>query len=215
MTPEASWRDVGRALLGSWPDRVAAWGEEAIAAYVEELQARGLTPETALAAIRSCPAEQRFPPSAAELLGLARHDPSKPTFVEAYRLIYGVGGILRARPFLTSSWDDDGDRRRAYDQAAREHAATMHPLVASFVDRYGIDRLRLLEVDHPDYGDIKRRDLEAAWDAHVEAMDGRDLAAIAAPRRGEGLRKVDYDPLSALGARRPELPEPPKEGARP
>lgn len=213
MTPPAvTWRDVGRALLGSWPDRVAAWGEEAIAAYVEELGARGLTPERALAAIRSCPAEQRFPPSAAELLGLARHDPSTPTFVEAYRLIYGTRGVLRARPRETS-WPDEGERGRAYRQAAYDRAAEMHPLVASFVVRYGVNRLRMLEVDHPDYGDLKRKDLEAAWMAHCEAMDGRDLAAIAQPpRSGEGLRQ--FDPLAALGAKPPALPESSTEGHR-
>jgi hypothetical protein len=212
MTPAVTWRDVGRALLGSWPDRVAAWGEEAIAAYVEELGARGLTPERALAAIRSCPAEQRFPPSAAELLGLARHDPSTPTFPEVLRLIYGTGGILRARPAETS-WPDEGERGRAYNEAARKRAAELHPLVASFVDRLRFDWLRNLELDHPDYGDIKRRDLAAAWDAHVETMDGRDLAALVMHPRGEGLHR--HDPLSALGAKPPALPEPPTEGARP
>lgn len=212
MTPPVTWRDVGRALLGSWPDRVAAWGEEAIAAYVEELGARGLTPERALAAIWACPAEQKFPPSAPELLGLARHDPSKPTFVEALRLIYGVGGILRARPAETS-FADEGERGRAYEQAAYKRAAEMHPLIASFVGRYGLDRLRALELDHPDYGDLKRRDLEAAWNAHVEAMDGRDLAALVLHPRGEGLHR--HDPLAALGAKPPALPEPTTEGARP
>jgi hypothetical protein len=80
---DTDWKPVATALLGSWPSQVASWGREALAAYVAELEARGVRPEAALVAIRSCPAEQKFPPSAPELAALARRDPSRPTFDEA------------------------------------------------------------------------------------------------------------------------------------
>ena len=56
---EVTWSRVARALLGRWPNQVAQWGEEGIAAYIEELQADGLTPDVALVALRSCPATQK------------------------------------------------------------------------------------------------------------------------------------------------------------
>ena len=41
----ADWPDVARVLLGSWPQQVAAWGKEGIAAYVAGGEGpRGLTP---------------------------------------------------------------------------------------------------------------------------------------------------------------------------
>lgn len=204
-----SWHQVGRSLLGSWPDRIAAWGEEGIAAYVTELEARGVTPEQALTAIRSCPAGQNFPPSAPELAGLAHKDPSAPTFIEAYRLIFGHKGILAAKP--AEKWfADQGEMGRAYRQAQRDRAGEMHPLVASFVERYGYARLEDLELNDPEYGDAKRRELERQWDEHCEATEGRDLAALALPRGDGGLRRLD--PLSALGLDRPALAESTTEG---
>jgi len=59
-------RDVARALLGSWPGTVSAWGREGIAAYLSELEARGAHPEAVLLAIRSWPPAE-FPPSAPSL----------------------------------------------------------------------------------------------------------------------------------------------------
>lgn len=191
------WKPVAGALLGSWPSQVSSWGREALAAFFAELEARGVSPDRALVAIRSH--DGAFPPSAGELAALARCDPSQPTFVECYALIYGRGGILRARP-AESTFADEGERGRAYRAAQRARAATMHPLVGSFVDRYGLDRLELLPLNDPEWGDAKRRDLEAAWDAHVEANEGRLVRAIA-ERRGDGLARLD--PLSSLpGAER-------------
>lgn len=62
---------VARSLLGSWPGTVSAWGREAIAAYIEALEARGLVAESVLLAIRSWPAAE-FPPSAPSLAAGAR-----------------------------------------------------------------------------------------------------------------------------------------------
>ena len=160
---------------------------------------------------------QRFRPSAAELLGELRADPSRPTFAEAYRLIFGKGGVLRARP-ATTRWASERERLARFDDAARARAAGMHPLVAAFVDRQGLDRLRSLPLEDPDWGEKHRRDLEQQWDTHVEAFDGREVAALATGRgRGELER---FDPLAALGvAREPapalEAPAGDEEDARP
>lgn len=56
----ADWKDVGALLLKSWTSHVAKWGRDGIQGYVEEL-AVGVTPEEALAALRSFPGD--FPPS--------------------------------------------------------------------------------------------------------------------------------------------------------
>lgn len=124
---------------------------------------------------------QVFGPTPGEIVSLIRSDPSKPTFEEAYQLIYGPRGIL---------WG------RSNGQAAEFARSSMHPLVGSFAVRYGIERLRLLEVDHEDYGPLRRKELQAAWDRHAEATEGRNLASLMSPRRGElGL----LDPLAAIG----------------
>ena len=169
-----SWTRVARALLGSWPERVASWGAEGIAAYVEELEARGVTADAALVAIRSCSADQKFPPSAPELAGMARRDPSRPTFDEAYVGIYGPGGIL------------------GYKRAG----VVVSPWVTAFVDWYGIDRLRRLEVDHDEYGDLKRAELRRSFEQFLEATDGREVAQIAQRSQRGGLGRLD--PLAAL-----------------
>jgi hypothetical protein len=158
-----TWENVVEALLGSWPDRVNAWGERAITAYLGELQARGLTSEQALDAIRA--STSSFPPSAGELAKLAHTDPSRPSFQEAYRAIYGSKGI---------TWSHY--RERALEQA--------HPLVRAFAESYGIDRLGMLEVDHSEYGGAVRRDLERAYEQFAERSDQRELASVRHGRLG-------------------------------
>jgi hypothetical protein len=164
-------------------------------------------PETIIPALKALMAEgHRFRPSVSELLAATRRDPSKPTFDEAYRLIYGAGGVLRAEPSHDAfdgpvTYRSERERRAMFDQAARDRAAGMHPLIASFVERHGLDRLRELPVDDPEWGGKHRRDLEKAWDRHVETSDGRDIAALAAGPRRNGLRRLD--PLEALNLPRP------------
>lgn len=193
-------KDIARALLGSWPNQVANWGRDGIAAYVEEVLARGISPDQALHAIRGCPADQAFPPSAPELAGLARQTEAgpAPTFDEALTLIYGKGGILRARP-EQRTFDTVAEQARAVNGARVARARQLHPLVGSFAVRYGLERLHLLPINDPDYGGVRRRELERAWTQHVEAMQGRELAAIAIGEPRRGLTK--FDPLAALGQR--------------
>jgi hypothetical protein len=195
---EATWQAVGRALLGSWPERVTTWGKNGIAAYVEELQARGVTPDAALVAIRLCPAGQAFPPSAPQLAGLTRRDPGRPTWPEAYQLIYGPRGVLRARPpYPPGGWNGN-ELEVAQDELAMERAFAFHPLLGAFIRSQGLKRLRLLEVDDPEYGELRRRELGEDWDRFAEANEGREVASLVAGRSGDG-RLTRLDPLAALG----------------
>lgn len=190
-------RHVGTVLLGSWPSQVAAWGREAIAAYVAELQGRGLTAEQAIGALRSC--EATFPPSAGELFRAARVDPALPTFDEALFLIRRA---QRAR--ATGLFTSEAQMLAAIDEAALEQLRRIaHPLVVAFAERQGMRRLASLELDDPEYGELRRRELRDAWDRHLEACDGREVAAIAAGRR-DGLQRLD--PLAAIAGPARELP---------
>lgn len=113
--------------------------------------------------------------------------PGVPTFDEAYHVIYETRGLLT------------GD----------EKAWTgVHPLIRSFAVREGLERLRVLPVECPDYGQLHRRDLRLAWDRHVEAMEGREAQVVGLPPgdRPGALRRLD--PLAAIGIDEPrELTE--------
>jgi hypothetical protein len=192
----SDWRAFTTALLGSWPAQVASWDREAIAAYVAELEARAVSPEDALRALRA--SGSPFPPSAGEVAASTVRDPGGPTFEECYRLIYGPGGVLDARP--RERWfANEAAMLAARNAAAEQRACGLHPLVASFVSRLGAGYLRGLGLDDPDYGALTRRDLREAWDRHCEAMDRRGVAALVAGRREELAR---FDPLAVLGVDR-------------
>jgi hypothetical protein len=183
--------DVARALLGTWPNQVAAWGREAIAAYCDELRHRDVTPAQALVAIRACPATQAFPPSVAELAGIAREAESPtPTFEEALRGIYGKGGIVRARPD-ERMFDTLADQARAYRDARHARAAAAHPLVGTFAVNYGVEELYHLPINDPEWGPVRRRELAEAWERHVKTADRRQRVAIAAGDRPRGLHQFD------------------------
>lgn len=150
-------------------------------------------PQVAVEALRRLLLEgRRFRPSVSELLAATRDDPSQPTFDEAYWLIFGPRGALRARS--TGVALHEGEQRQSENDAALERARTMHPLIASFMERQGLDRLRMLPLDDPDYGEIRRKELREAWERHCEATEGRVIAALAS---GSGeLRQLD--PLASL-----------------
>lgn len=169
----------------------------------------GIDPQQAVRALREIVQEgQELRPRPGAIAARARRDPSVPTFDEAYRLIFGPGGVLAARPTVRR-WADERERRRLYDQAALDRASQMHPLIGAFVQRRGLDSLRATPTS--DDGDTERRpatwarkELREAWEAHVAAFDGRQAAAIAAGTNGGGLRQLD--PLHALGLDPPASP---------
>lgn len=191
------WKPFVAVLLASWPDRVNAWGREGIAAYCGELEARGLTPEAAIAAVRTF--ATAFPPAAGEVA--AAGTPPPPAFTEAFAAIYGRRGALKLATYVGFPPD------RINDGRVIARANETHPLIGGFVGRYGIRRLQLLEVDHPDYGAARRRELNREWDQYVAANAGRDRAALAAgaPRAG-GLSRLDPARMLGTNASSHEVP---------
>lgn len=134
-------------------------------------------------------------PSVSEFLAEIRRDRSQPTFDEAFELIFGRRGALKAD--ATGTFEDLRTERAARRQAILERAQSMHPLIASFIIRQSVERLLMLDVHDPEWGEKRRRDMEGSWDRHVEAFDGREVAAIAAGAGASDLRALD--PLAALG----------------
>ena len=185
----SDWQQAATVLLGTRPAQVASWGREGLAAYVAELEARGLSPERAISAIRASDAE--FPPAAGRLAAKAAHDPQMPTFAEAYQLIYGRGGVLRARPHYLHPPITQAD----HDDAARRRATEFHPSIGAFIRSQGLTRLRMLHVDDPDHGELVRKQLGEQWEQFCDANDHRDLAALST---GDLHR---FDPLAALSTR--------------
>lgn len=188
-------RAVKRALLGSWPGTITAWGKDAFAAFIGELEARGLTAESVLVAVRTWPAGSDFPPSAPNLAAAARKDPGRPTAGELEVLLYGKGGVFKAHP----SYDPSRTPKELAEARRRAHtdrALGMHSLVASFVVRR-YEWLGTLDLGEGSEFAWRRREwLAAAWEAHCEASEDRQVAALVAGRRGEGLARLD--PLSVL-----------------
>jgi hypothetical protein len=118
------WRQFAGRLLGAWPQHVGQWGEEGIAAYVAELEHRGVTPEAAHAALDR--AQGAFPPSAPELAslvpGVAVSSPQR-----AWELVEEA-----IRKFGTSIYASDYDVKH---QAAVDWLADRDPVVAWWAAR--------------------------------------------------------------------------------
>jgi hypothetical protein len=146
--------------------------------------------EAVLAAVKALGMRgHKFRPAATEIVAvLTPERADTPTFGEMFELLFGTRGALAARGV-------DGTRSRLAD---------MHPLVASFAERSGIQRLKELPVHDPDDGHWRKQELEREWTDHVEACELRGTVALAARSGSDALTRLD--PLAALGIRgRPEL----------
>lgn len=210
---DQQWGMFFELLDKGWPGDLDEGGAEAYRVLLGDID-----PQIITAGVRRLLMQgARFRPSAAEILGAARHDPGRPSFAEALVLIRHA---LVARPPRGARYDDDPEpeddepRPRGWRSAERkrsdaEHGAVtdrlaaMHPLVAAFAQRQGIDRLKRLQLDDPEWGEKRRADLEASWDEHVDTFSGREVAALAAGERREtGLQRLD--PLAAIGIAPPQ-----------
>jgi hypothetical protein len=164
------WDAIGLLLDQGWPGE---FPPEAQGAYRVLLE--GFDPEQILAAIRVLVRRGgRFRPSASELAGELQSDPGRPTWGEAFRLLFASRGLLTVRP----------------EAFAIERAEERHPLLAAFIRQEGYDRLRTLAVHDPDWGERTRRELEQAWKSLGERADhrlasGMALDEVGRPRRGE------------------------------
>jgi hypothetical protein len=151
-----------------------------------------------LEAVKACVARGMVDrPAVSALVAEIRRDASKPTWSEACTLIFGRGGVLRARTHVRKASWDAGERDRLNDEAAWLRAGELHPLIGAFVRSQGLDRLRSLNLEDEEWGGARRTLLAEEWETFAEANEARDVAALAAGRRGELGR---FDPLRALPA---------------
>jgi hypothetical protein len=178
------WDAIGYLLENGWPGE---FDDGAQAAYRTLLD--GYQPEQIVAALRSLVRRGgRFRPSVSEIAAELNADPGRPTWSEAYRLLFGQRGFLTVRP----------------EEAALRRANDRHPLLAAFIRQEGYERLTMLPVHDPDWGEKTRRDLERAWERLEERADHRAAAGMAIDAVGRrqqiGPHRPDY--LAAL----PEAP---------
>lgn len=177
------FRSAAFLLGGGWPGQFTANDEDAYYFLLSDFDVADVM--RALKALRHA----KFRPSASEIANvLSPEKAAAPTFDEMFALLFSPRGALAARGV-------DG---------TRERLAGLPPLVSAFAERQGIQRLKELPVHDEDDGHWRRKELRVAWDGHVEAMEGREVAALAS---GAGdLRQLD--PLARLGLN--DQPRPPK-----
>jgi len=171
----AQWDAIGLLLENGWPGE---FDDAAQGAYTALLT--GYDPEHVLIALRVLVRKGgTFRPSVSEIAAIIDGDPGRPTWGEAYRLLFGARGFLTVRP----------------ERAAIERAEAKHPLLAAFIRMEGFDRLSMLPVNG-DHGELVRRDLERAWNSLGERADqrrasGMALDEVARPRQ-IGPRRPDF-----------------------
>lgn len=171
----AQWDSIALLLENGWPgdfDDAAQGSYRALLA--------GYDPEQILIALRVIVRRGgKFRPSVSEIAAQLEADPGRPTWGEAYRLLFGARGFLTVRP----------------EASAIERAAAKHPLLGAFIRMEGYDRLKMLAVDG-DHGELIRKDLERAWNSLSERADqrrasGMELDEVARPRQ-IGPRRPDF-----------------------
>lgn len=133
----------------------------------------------------------RYRPSPAEICAVLNRDVTEPTWAEAYGMIFGPRGVVHDRDT---------------DEALRL-GNRLHPFVGAFVRAQGLDRLRQLPLNDPDWGGKERNDLGRQWDQHVERcrarlLEGRTLEALGRRERVELSR---FDPAVALKRARADM----------
>lgn len=172
---DEQWDAIGLLLENGWPgdfDDAAQGSYRALLA--------GYDPEQILIALRVLVRRGgKFRPSVSEIAAQLEADPGRPTWGEAYRLLFGARGFLTVRP----------------EASALERAVDKHPLLAAFIRMEGYDRLNALPI-HGDHGELIRRDLERAWNSLGERADqrrasGMALDEVARPRQ-IGPRRPDF-----------------------
>jgi hypothetical protein len=168
--------------------------------------------EAHAAVLRLVAGGQALRPQPGEIMAAVLHDPGTPTFEEMCALVFGSRGALSLKPTPRGLWLE-GERETATRELVDAFLATAHPLVRSFVNTFGVGKLRRLPIDEvrsedahgrmTDEAKWAKRELKDDWDRHVATWDGREVAAVAAGSTGTGLRRVE--PLAALGLNRREI----------
>ncbi len=190
------WNRFFALLDAGWPGELTEDGADAYRTLLA-----GIDPDRILGGLRRLlHAGARFRPTAAEILGEARRDPSAPTFDETLVLLFRRRGVLDVR--VRGTIDSNPNHRAELIVAVNERLAALHPLVSGFVARIGLDRLRAMDIDDPVDGHWRRKELREAWQDFVDASEHREVAVLAAGSGSEGLRRLD--PLAGLTV--PALP---------
>lgn len=171
----AEWDSIALLLENGWPGE---FDDTAAGAYRALLA--GYDPEQVLIALRVLVRRGgSFRPSVSEIAAVLEGDPGRPTWGEAFRLLFGGRGFLTVRP----------------ERAAVERASERHPLLGAFIRSEGYERLQMLPI-HGEHGELIRRDLERAWDRLGERADQRRASGMAldevARPRAIGPRRPDY-----------------------
>lgn len=180
------WESFAALLEDGWPGEFDDRAADTYRVLLGDLE-----PPQAVSALRALLRTSKWRPSAAELVQAAETDHRRPTFDEAFHVLFEHS----RSPLKAASTGDAVARAMAF-----------HPLIARFVQVVGRDRLAYLEVFDPDYGRVRRQELRTTWMEIDETTRGRDVAAMVA---GSGERRGQLgrlDPLRALGvADRPRL----------
>ncbi|HEX7088708.1 MAG TPA: hypothetical protein VF192_01150 [Longimicrobiales bacterium] len=172
------WAIVEETLMLAFPDTERnRWdAESSMRSY--RIIIGDVPPAAVLVALRrlALESEGKWRPSAGDILRVLNEDPERPTFEDM------IAALKAACKYPA------GGRREA--RAQREHA-----LIAGFIVPR-LERLVMLRLDDPEYGELRRKELRMEWDAFVEAQEGRERHLLAGGRRNELGR---LEPLRALG----------------
>lgn len=174
-----TWRAFHSLLEEGWPGEFDTAQSNAYLVLLDDID-----PVRAARAVKALLRTSKWRPSAAEIVQACQADHRRPTFDEAFHILFEhAHSPLKAR--------STGE--------AVQRAMSFHPLIARFVQVMGRDRLAYMEVFDPDYGRVRRQELRTTWAEIDETTRGRDIAAMVA---GSGERHGQlgrFDPLRALG----------------
>jgi len=131
----------------------------------------GHEPDAVVAALQSlADGGQTFLPAVGEIIGAIHHDHAAPSWAEAFELIYGRDGCLRG-PRRATVELAGGEQAR--DDAIVARAEDKHPVLGAFVAAQTPKRLRMLRIDHEEYGELERRRLGEEWAEFADRADRR------------------------------------------
>lgn len=198
------WEAFGLIMAQCWrgdwtPARERAYG----------IVLDGYRPADVIAVVRRLIREGKsFLPTPSELVGpIAAAEEivtAAPSWPEVKQMLFGRGGVLKVAP-TPGGYTDARDRARRVAELALTRAESMHPYLHAFVAVQGVDRLRALPVDDPDYGELELKTLGERWAEHVERLRDRERngvpllpAGVGDRPRGDRRGLARFDPVAAL-----------------
>lgn len=170
--------DAGR--LGRWTDAT----EHAYKIVLDKHD-----PASVAAAIQAMvDGGQTFRPLPGDIIAALRADPTKPSWPEAYRDIRRALACRGAQRYHAPG----GEKEAACTAWLREFS---HDLVAAFFEAETYERLSVLPIDDPDYGQLEIERLRKRWEeftGRAEERMAQGLSAGVGARRQLGPRRPDF-----------------------